>query len=177
MEVTTINVRGLGNQHKRNTLFHWLDTKRFKIICLQETFCTEQNVQNITNNWEGKSYHSTSPSNHSKGVSILFHKSFHPEVIDCHTSNDGRKILLNISHNGNTYSIVNIYAPTEEKYRSEFFNKTKKWILDKALNTNCMILCGDYNCSLSSIDRRKQNVDRSRGSLKDYISFLDVHDL
>ena len=38
MEVVTINVRGLGNPQKRKTLFKWLETKAYDIVCLQETF-------------------------------------------------------------------------------------------------------------------------------------------
>ncbi len=77
---------------------------------------------------------------------------------------------------GNVYSIVNIYAPTDSKYRKLFFKSTKKWILEKTENKNCLIICGDLNCTLSDVDRKTQNYDSSRPFFKDFITSLDVHD-
>ena len=123
MNVITINVRGLNTPSKRKTLFHWLDTKCFTIICLQETFCTAERVKEYTSDCTGSSYHCLSDSRHSRGVSILLNKSFEYTINNYHTTNDGRLILLNLVHNGQTYSIVNIYAPNEANHRKDFFSK------------------------------------------------------
>ena len=176
MEVVTTNVRGLGNPQKRKTLFQWLETKSFDIVCLQETFCTNENVNQIMNEWKGTSFHSTSTSPHSKGVSILFKHNFGYDLIDCHTCEDGRIFLINLKHNANTYTVANIYAPTEMNYRKDFFSNCRKWISNKTLNANCLLICGDLNCSLSNIDRKVQNIDRSRASFKDFLTYLDVRD-
>ena len=86
MNIVTINVRGLGNPQKRKILFQWIETKDFDIICLQETFCTRENIHKISDEWNGSSYHSLSNSPHSKGVSILLGKKFQHELNN-HLSN------------------------------------------------------------------------------------------
>ncbi len=176
MNVTTINVRGLNNPQKRSTILQWLQYKQFDIICLQETFLTADSIIALKNEWNGPSFHSPSPSNHSKGVSILINKSFSCEILNVYSSEDGRKVLLNLKHNDNTYSIANVYAPTDPAYRINFFNECRKWIKDRATNTSYMLVCGDFNCSLGSIDRLQENVDKSRKSFKDFINYLELHD-
>ncbi len=95
MNIATINVRGINNPIKRKTIFHWLENKKFDIICLQETFCTRNSLEKITNDWDGLSYHCTSPSSHAKGVSILFNKNLDFNIISIHYCNEGRKLLIN----------------------------------------------------------------------------------
>ena len=160
MDIVSLNVRGLGEATKRQTLFHWLETHRFHIICLQETFCTEANGAILASDWKGPSYHCFSSSSHSKGVTILIHPDFSHKVINHYISNDGRRQLLNLEHNDQTFTIVNLYAPTDVSYRRNFLLETRKWIIDKALNQNCLIVCGDFNCTISDIDRKVKNIDR-----------------
>ena len=76
MKIVSINVRGLSSSLKRITLFHWAKENRVDILCLQETFCTENNRKIIDNDWDGDIYHSLSDSTHSRGVSILIRKDF-----------------------------------------------------------------------------------------------------
>ena len=125
MKVITLNVRGINDPTKRITLFKWLENNHFDIICLQETFCTSESIDIVKHDWKGPSYHSTSASKHSKGVSILFNSSFEHKLLDIHSDNDGRKLLLNIKRNDNILSIINIYSPTDEKNKKWFFNHTK----------------------------------------------------
>ncbi len=125
MNIVTINVRGLNNPQKRQTILQWLKFKQFDIICLQETFCTQETSKLLSAEWEGPSFHSVSQSSHSKGVSILINDKFTHEIIDTHTCQDGRKILINLTHNTNIYTIANIYAPTDIPQRIHFINSTK----------------------------------------------------
>ncbi len=176
MNITTINVRGLNNQTKKDTIFHWLEANRYDIVLLQETFCTKENEQTIFGSWEGKCFHSFSSSSHSKGVSILLSKHFIHKVINVFKCNDGRRILINIEHNDQVYTIVSLYAPTESVHRREFYNKTKVWIKEKSLNDNCIVIGGDLNCSLGTNDRKTNNLDSSRASFRDFIMYLELHD-
>ena len=176
MNVISINVRGLNNSSKRKTIYHWLNENKFQIICLQETFFTNESLADIETNWNGTSYHCTSNSKHSRGVSILISKDFEHNVISLHTSDDGRKLLINIEHNGQNYSVVSIYAPNEVNHRKDFFVQTKRWITDRASNDSCMLICGDFNCSVGDTDRKHSYNDRSRPTFRDFMSGLDVND-
>ena len=102
MQIVSINVRGLGNLSKRKTFLHWLETKCFDLIFLQETFCTNDNKSEILKHWPGYAYHTTSNSSYCKGVSILINKKFSHKIHDIHTCDDRRKILINLDHCGNT---------------------------------------------------------------------------
>ncbi len=176
MNIATINVRGLGNPQKRKTLFYWLNERKFDIIALQETFCTENNVTDITSDWNGTCCHTLSNSSHSRGVSILFHKDFDFKIINRISSDDGRKLLVNIEHEHQIYSIACLYAPNDVNPRRDFLYKTRKWLIENTMNENCLIVCGDLNCSLNKLDRKCENTDNSRPVLKDFISYLDLHD-
>ena len=176
MEIITLNVRGLNSQSKRQTIYHWLKEKHFNIICLQETYVTETNVPTFNNDWDGASYHSCTNSTHSRGVSILCNKSFDHKLLSSYSDNEGRKLLINIEYCGQVYTIVNVYAPNECNQKKDFFNKSRNWIIERAMNINCMFICGDFNTSLAEIDRKIPNVDRSRPVFLDFITYFDIKD-
>ena len=49
-----------------------------------------------------------------RGVSVLIRKDLDIEILNSHSSVDGRKLLLNVQFDNNTCTIVNIYAPNTE---------------------------------------------------------------
>ena len=126
--VATVNVRGLRNVNKRNTLFHYLKEKKYDIICLQETYCTEEIKEQLNNDWNGPSFHSVSQSSHSKGVSILFNPNFNLKILDVFTDDEGRQILINFENHKQTYAIVKLNAPTDQAYRKQFYIQSRNWV-------------------------------------------------
>ena len=126
--------------------------------------------------WKGLSFHSVSDSSHSKGVSILIKQNFPIDMINHSECDDGRKIIINFNYKGQTYSIVSVYAPTEMKYRKDFLNKSRRWIKEKTVNENCLLVNGDFNCSMTNDDRKVPSVDRSRATFRDFIAYLDIKD-
>ena len=177
MNVISVNVRGLNNPSKRKTIYHWFNEHKYNIICLQETFCTNESLTSFNDDWNGSSFHCISNSKHSRGVSILISKDFEHNVTSQHISDDGRKLLINFEHNGQTYSVASIYAPNEVNHRKDFLLQTKRWISDRASNDSCLLICGDFNCSISDLDRKMNNIDRSRPTFLDLVSGLDVNDI
>ena len=90
--------------------------------------------------WFDESYHCFADSPMSRGVSILISKTLPLKIQNVHKSNDGRIILLNCELLENEITIVNIYAPNNEKMRIEFFNKTKSFIRKHCVNSNNLIV-------------------------------------
>jgi exonuclease III len=176
LDIITLNVRGLHNKVKRSTLFHWLKTKKFNIICLQETFCTTNLQNSLDHEWDGLIFHGLTNSPHSRGVSILFGKNFTPVIINVCTGDDGRKILINFEYQGQKYTVVNVYAPNNTTPRRAFFRHIQQWIRNNSVNENCIAVCGDFNCALEGIDRLNAANDASRGSLKDLLNYLNLED-
>ena len=119
-KVVFLNVR-INNAKKRQAIFEWCKYQNFDIICLQETFCTSDTLDNLTKDWTYHSYHCTSQSNHSKGVSNLFGKGFNGTVTDVCTDNEGRMMLVNFEVDGQTFTLVNLYAPCDQTGRKHFF--------------------------------------------------------
>ena len=56
---------------------------------------------------------------------MLFKKELPINIINTHTSDDSRIILVNCKLNDNSYTILNIYAPDFYQDRKSFFKKHK----------------------------------------------------
>ena len=98
----------------------------------------------MTQDWPGPSYHCVTDSAHSRGVTVMLRKDLPFTLISKHTSDDGRKILLNISIEHEVYTIVNIYAPNVVADKISFFKKLSTWIKQNALTVHRIILLGDF---------------------------------
>ncbi len=161
LNLISINVRGLHDKSKRITLFQWLKDKKYDIICLQETFCTKNFIPNFDRDWQGPVYHSVSDTNHGRGVCIMVRKGFEFKLINKHISDDGRRILLNIDINGNVLCITNIYGPNNENVRCDFLKKVNTWVRQYTSTLDNIIITGDFNTTLSDLDRLRQCKDKS----------------
>jgi exonuclease III len=139
IKLATLNVRGILNHQKRDVIFQWLHDRKYDIICLQETFCTNDSKTAVDKSWKGVSYHCLSNSNHSRGVSVLLAPHFKPNIINNYNTNDGRILIINFELLGQTYSLVNVYAPSEQRQRKQFY---REWIKERVLNENCLLICG-----------------------------------
>ena len=148
LEVLSVNVRGLNTYEKRVKVFDWLCDIKTDIIFLQETHFIEKNEYKYNARWFGESYHCFSDSSFSRGVSILFRKNLPVDIINVHKSVDGRKLLINVKIDQNIITLVNIYAPNNEQHRVDFFKRIQSFINQYSLNTENIIMCGDFNCYL-----------------------------
>ena len=84
---------------------------------------------------------------------------------------DGRRLLINIKYNDKIFTLVNIYAPNNEKDRNDFFKRINTWISQNASNLDNIILCGDFNCQLDV-----NNNDKSAGTLKKILKMIELND-
>ena len=69
-------------------------------------------------------------------------------MLNVHKSIDGRKLLINMKIDQNIITLVNIYAPNNEQHRVDFFKRMQTFINQFSLNTENIIMCGDFNCYL-----------------------------
>ena len=148
MKIASINVRGLNQRSKRLTLLKWAKDKNIDILCLQETFCTPENIEIFNNDWSGLGYHAPSNSSHSRGVAIFFREGFDVEIINTLKSIDGRRILVNFNIDDQSYCIINAYAPNDENARINFFKRLSTWTAQNTINENNTFLVGDLNSTL-----------------------------
>jgi len=178
IRLISLNVRGINDAHKRDKLFSWFRKQNADIILMQEVHCTKKSVGKLRYSWGGKSFFSLSNSAHSRGVGILLKKDLPAIIIDYHSDDNGRQIILNIKLKNKMLSVVNVYAPNLEKDRITFFSNLSRWIESKSKSINDIICGGDFNCCLNANDRKPCTHlrDKSRTSLNTFINDLDLVD-
>lgn len=159
--IGSINVNGLRNYKKRQNIFHWLQKKRYDIILLQETHCSDNSTElEWKRDWEGNSIWNNG-TNLSKGVCILFRKKFEMQILSQETFENGRIIALKIKISHVNIQLINIYTPNNPSERKQFFLKLND-IIDENFE---IILAGDFNCVLDyNIDRLPKGRCKDQGS-------------
>ncbi len=175
--ICTLNVRGIRNHKKRNTIYSWLTKRRCDVVFLQETFCTEEIVSDLNKGWNGTIFHSIAKSSHSCGVSTMFSEGIDFKLLNIHCDNDGRKLLLNVKIKNDTYTYVNVYAPTNEQQRITFFNELNQWIIQHAESLTNVIIGGDVNTVLNPSDRASGKTGTCANSLKEVLQVIGVSDV
>ena len=108
IRVLCSNVRGLGSQHKRKDVIHYLKDIKCDILLLQDTHLTEDKVSLFNSLWDGKAYHSCH-TNNSRGTSILVSKNLQHDVINKFANSNGNYLVLECKIGADTYLIGSIY--------------------------------------------------------------------
>ena len=140
--ISSLNIHGLTNDTKRQTMYNTFLQSKSDIICLQETHCLSRNRTAWQDEWPGMSYWNPGPYN-SKGLAILFKPSFKGEIISSDMDFDSRVLTVNVKLNDFTFNITTIYAPnTESRLECEQFFEFLDDYIPKEMPT---ILCGDFN--------------------------------
>ena len=106
--------------------------RKAELYFLQEAKLQEKCKKLVEFERTGKCFHAFSDSAKS-GVSIFIKQKLNFSLINEHRSHDGRKSLLNIEFDKNIYSLVSIYAPNDEKCRTDFIIKSERLIKTYAL--------------------------------------------
>ena len=183
--IGTINVNGLQNKTKRDRIFTWLIEKKIDLICLQETHCTREEINDWQIEWKnhggGESEWSCGTSD-SRGVGILLSENF-PANYKFHVRNENksREINLEISTETAIYHFTNVYAPNNGTERKHFFNSLHNSFefSDDSIDHYNLVL-GDFNCCLDKkLDRSPPHTSDDTGlkELKDIILRYDLNDI
>ena len=117
----TLNVRGIHNSDKRAKLFKWFIDNNADVIFMQETYCTQKLLPYVKSGWKGKVLCALTDSNHSRGTCILFNKKLNVNIINQHSSDDGRIVLANVEIDSLQCTLLSVYAPNSESKRKDFF--------------------------------------------------------
>ena len=76
LKIVTLNVRGIRDKKKRFILINWLKSKKYDIVCLQETFVTEEILSAVEKDFHvlGKYYSSCVLILSIVGVLVFFYR-------------------------------------------------------------------------------------------------------
>jgi exonuclease III len=176
LNVISLNVRGLSNRNKRKKLYEWVYDKKIDIACLQETFCTENKIQEFNNDFDGTIIHSISDSPHSRGVCMLISKKCKIDIVNTRKTNDGRLLLVNMLYNDNSVTIVCGYAPNEAQSKIKFLKKMNVWISQNCKERENLIICCDANTTMVNTDRVSKAYDKGSLHLNNLVNNLDLRD-
>lgn len=147
LRVISLNVNGLNIQHKRRIILNHLRKSKGDIFLLQETHATTDSVNQWKQEWGGPMVANNGEHN-TRGVMILGRRNLDWNIADTLKDDDGRILALEIDLQGSKYSLVSVYAPTQDKptLQLETLNKIEEF-LDKLSAPN-IIVGGDLNCLL-----------------------------
>ena len=175
----SLNVRGLRNREKRRSIFVYLKSQKANVYFLQETFSNSNDEKIWAAEWGGQIFYSHG-SDHSKGVCILIkpNSTLHADIVELGTN--GRFITLRLKTQGETsLNVVNVYAPTDNREQSEFFDSFSKKIISLT-DTSNLVMAGDWNTTLCPLDKQgglTWKETKYRNSLIHFIREINLVDI
>lgn len=120
MKIGSINVRGMRDRLKRLAVFRYAKQNRFSIMLLQETYITKEDIEKWQGEWGGKLY-AVPFTNRSRGMVMLFNTDLdisNAQEIDL---NDIRMQLIKFRVDGDSFALMNIYAPNSDTEKIRFY--------------------------------------------------------
>ena len=139
IECISLNVRGLRNIHKRKRIFRRLREIKVDVICLQETYVTDDVIEQWKKEWGGELIYYEG-TKHGKGQIILLRKYF---PFDWSIEHIEDRILIIRIKADKDIAVFNIYAPCDRKETIDFFNYTQNIVNE--CEADFKVLCGDFN--------------------------------
>ena len=176
--ILSLNVRGFRDLKKRQEIFRWLKQNHAGsecIIFLQETHSVENDDKIWQREW-GSEILMSHGSSSSRGVAILLPVNYTFNILNFTSSNDGRKIIMNIELDGSEYCLINVYAPTQDMEKEQL-----KFIKDLVNNIesnleNKLVIGGDFNLPLGEKDK-SLNYRHFSKAQHEVNSLIDSYDL
>ena len=157
-----------------------MKAQKATIFCLQETYSSPEDEKVWSAEWGGKTLFSHG-SSHSRGVCILLNPSnvtFHLQSVK--QDSEGRLLIAKARMRDKSFSIVNIYVPTDYRDQNNFIRTLGEQLMSNT-NTSNVIIAGDWNTTLNPIDKRggqpwkATNYRNSLVSPMDELNLIDIY--
>ena len=181
VDLYSFNVRGLGSETKRISVFNHLKKKSNKgIFLLQETHSIQSYEQKWKDEWGGPVFFSHHKSD-SCGTAILVSPNLDVDISQIYSNqNQGRTVITRIKLNeSEDIILVNIYAPTRNKLKDQLcFLENLKAQLNN-LDYVHLILGGDWNMVFDpKLDKQGGDITHCVNQYTvDLLSFMESYDL
>ena len=175
IKIRSINIRGLRNKIKRKTFFNVIKRNHIDIVCVQEAYITDEDIDLWEREWGGKMFYYPG-TKHSLGQIILVKNNFKYDI-KCVTRRD-RLLAIEINLIDSILHIANIYAPNDSNEKRLFYDELKNYSLN--VQTQNIIFCGDVNCVVDNkIDIISGNTHPKRDidKLNEFLSVCDLFDV
>ena len=174
LNILSLNVNGLRNYDKRKVLFRKFKEQKLDIICLQETYVTEDVVNKWKKEWGGELVYSVG-TGRSKGQLILLgkHLLYDHEVIHC----SDRLLIIKLIVDNESICVCNAYAPNSTNEISRFMNDVTDFLFEIAVDK--IIMCGDFNtvaCNEKDIISGEKHSETAVNNFNDFIDDNNFYD-
>lgn len=181
LNILSLNVKGLRDGNKRRELFRWM--KRYynadkSFVFLQETHSASMNEKNWIKEW-GQEITFSHGKTDARGVCILFPSRNSAFVIEkTWADNDGRIAMVRIKCENESYTLINIYAPTKNHPQSQLdLLAALKHILSENEDSS-FIIGGDLNTYLNPIlDRDCTKAESLTKYAKEILNIMETNEL
>ncbi len=175
IKIGALNCRGLAERVKRIDFFEKCREK-YDITILTDTHSKLDNENKWRQEW-GYTCYFSSCSGNSRGVAVLFNKTFKHEVHKAVLDEDGNFIILDLTIQGRRISLVGIYGPNED---SPNFLKKISDVID-SLHISSIIMAGDWNVvqeyNLDTHNYRTKNNVKAHDKIHEMKESLDLVDI
>ena len=161
MLIITLNVNGLNDPTKRHRLAEWIQKQDLHICCLQESDFRPRVTYKLKVKGSKKVFH-TNGNQKKAGVAILISDKIDFKTKTITRDKEGHYIMIEGSIQEEDITIVNIYAPNigAPQCIRQILTAIKGEINSK------IIIVGDFNTTLSSMDRSFKMKKKRKHSFK-----------
>ena len=182
VKIASINVRGIRSKSKRHCIINWLKRNHYDIVCLQETYITEDIVKEVEKDFSsfGSIFSACSDSSHSREVSIVISSNLQGlDILNVHKGTNGHRVMINAKSidQNKTYTFVSVYAPNDINARVTFLQDCREWVYNFASNDGNIIIAGDFNTTYRKLDRASGKLDKSGEEFRKFLDNLDLLDM
>ena len=146
-KVLSLNCNGLRNRTKRKSIFTFCKRSKYDIVCLQESFIVEADVEQWTREWHGQLFFIPGTVD-SKGQLILIHNKFNISNVNIEKCQD-RILVISFTYKDQELAVMNVYAPNDDGQKRIFLNDFEE-IVKKYTENYKLIIAGDMNLVLSN---------------------------
>ena len=163
LSIITLNVNGLNDPTKRQSLAEWIQKQDLYICCLQETHFKPRDTDRLKVKGWKKIFHANRDQKKA-GVAILISDKIDFEIKAMIRDKEEHYIMIKGSSQEEDITIINIYAPNigAPQYVRQMLTSMKG---DININT---IIVGDFNTPLTPMDTStKQKISKETQTLND----------
>jgi len=176
LQIVTFNVKGIKDYYKRMKLFKWCSKKKFDIICLQETHCEKETIEDWKREWKGDIIASYGTHN-SRGTCILLRENLEYEITSQKVHKFGRYVAIELKVGNAQYKIASYYGPNND----DPVVLTELIEIIRNMEGENTILCGDFNLLMDlTLDKKGGNQTtnfKCSSTLKEWMEEENLYDV
>ena len=176
--IISLNSGGIRTTERFDTALEFCRNAKADFSILQETHIGFNKYIDIKRQWEGEVY--ISPGTALRDGILILAKNTAPKINILKSDKTGKYIIFKILNTKDV--VVNIYAPSgivkeKRELRQNFFRNLNKQIDLYTNREDNIILLGDFNTTLTPLDRSSGEIGEGKSELEILIQKFDLEDI